>query len=265
MSEPSTATEPVVVREQHGHVLVLRLNRPEARNALNTALHRASAAALWAAETDDDIDAVVLTGADPAFCAGLDLQELGGGGENLRGGPGGSGAPDNPIEAVWKMRTPVIGAVNGPAVTGGLELALGCDFLVASERARFGDTHARVGVTPGGGMSVFLPMAVGLRKAKEMSLTGNFVGAEEALRIGLVNHVVAHDDLLPTAQRLARDIAGNDGPAVRHLKALYDANARLTVGDALANEKAVFVGYEVDFAEVERRRAAIVERGRAQQ
>ena len=114
-------------------------------------------------------------------------------------------------------------------------------------------------------MSVFLPMAVGLRKAKEMSLTGNFVDAAEAVRIGLVNHVVPHEGGVPTAQRLARDIAGNDGPAVRHLKALYDDNARLTVGDALANERAVFKAYRVDFAEVDRRRAAVVERGRAQQ
>lgn len=246
-------------------VCTVTLNRPEARNALNTALHRASAAALWAAEHDDGIDAVVLTGTDPAFCAGLDLRELGGGGENLRGGMGGTREPDNPIDAVWRMTTPVIGAINGPAVTGGLELALGCDFLVASERARFGDTHARVGVTPGGGMSVFLPMAVGLRKAKEMSLTGNLIDAEEARHIGLVNHVVAHDDLVPTARRLARDIAGNDAPAVRHLKALYDHNARLTVGEALAHERAVFTAYRVDFAEVERRRAAVVERGRARE
>jgi enoyl-CoA hydratase len=246
-------------------VCTVTLHRPEARNALNTALHRASAAALWAAEHDDGIDAVVLTGADPAFCAGLDLRELGAGGENLRGGGGSDGAPENPIQALWRMTTPVIGAVNGPTVTGGLELALACDFLVASERARFADTHARVGVTPGGGMSVFLPMAVGLRRAKEMSLTGNYVDAEEALRIGLVNHVVPHADLLPTAERLARDIAGNDGPAVRHLKALYDTTARLPVGEALAHEQAVFRSYRVDFAEVERRRAAVVERGRDQQ
>ncbi len=108
-------------------------------------------------------------------------------------------------------------------------------------------------------------MAVGLRHAKEMSLTGNLIDAEEAGRIGLVNHVVAHEDLVPTAQRLARDIAGNDAPAVRHLKALYDHNARLTVGDALAHERAVFAAYRVDFAEVERRRAAVVARGRATQ
>jgi len=89
--------------------------------------------------------------------------------------------------------------------------------------------------------------------------------SETALRIGLVNHVEPHEDLLPTAQRLSGDIAGNDGPAVRHLKALYDTDARLTVGDALANERAVFAAYVVDFAVVERRRAAIAERGRTQQ
>ncbi|MFA5885028.1 MAG: enoyl-CoA hydratase [Acidimicrobiia bacterium] len=267
-------TSELVLVATDGGVCTVTLNRPEARNALDTALHRASARALWAAELDDTVAAVVLTGADPAFCAGLDLRELGGGGENLRGGGSGpegtpdgvpAGTPDNPIDAVWKMTTPVIGAINGPAVTGGFELALGCDFLIASERAAFGDTHARVGVTPGGGMSVFLPMAVGLRKAKEMSLTGNFVDAAEALRIGLVNHVVPHEDLLPTARRLAADIAGNDPRAVRHLKALYDTNARLTVGDALANEREVFRTYAVDFAEVERRRADVVERGRRQQ
>ena len=88
------------------------------------------------------------------------------------------------------MTKPVIGAVNGPCVTGGFEVALACDFLVASERAVFADTHARVGLTPGGGMSVNLPQAVGIRKAKELSLTGNYVDAAEAHRLGLVNHVV---------------------------------------------------------------------------
>lgn len=252
--------------ERESGVCTVTLDRPEARNALNTALHLASAAALAEAEASDDVDVVVLTGADPAFCAGLDLKELGAGGENLRGGGGDEGGPrwTNPIQAVWEMTKPVIGAINGACVTGGFELALGCDFLVASVRATFADTHARVGVTPGGGMSVYLPMVVGLRRAKEMSLTGNFVDAAEAYRIGLVNHLVEHDELLPTARRLARDIAGNDGPTVQHLKHLYDDNARLTVGDALANEQAVFRSYRVDFDEIERRRAAVIDRGRSQ-
>jgi enoyl-CoA hydratase len=260
----------VVLVETADRVCTVTLHRPEARNALNTALHRASAAALAAAEDDPEVDVVVLTGSDPAFCAGLDLKELGGGGgANLTGGRGDDPSDrqmrwTNPIQAVWDMTTPVIGAVNGACITGGFELALGCDFLVASERAFFGDTHARVGASPGGGMSVYLPMAVGLRRAKEMSLTGNFVDATEAERIGLVNHVVPHDDLLDAARSLAADIAGNDGPTVRHLKTLYDHNAALPVGEAIAHEQSVFREYRIDFDEIERRRAAVVERGRAQ-
>ncbi len=162
------------------------------------------------------------------------------------------------------MSKPVIGAVNGAAVTGGFELALGCDFLIASDRARFGDTHARVGVTPGGGMSVFLPQAVGLRRAKEMSLTGNFVTADEALALRLVNRVVPHDELLPTTRALAADIAANDQRAVRNLKQLYDRGSKLSTGDALALEHEIFRTWRVDPSEIERRRAAVVERGRGQ-
>ena len=256
----------VVRVETADRVCTVTLHRPEARNALNTELHRASAAALAAAEDDGGVDVIVLTGADPAFCAGLDLKELGSGGANLAGGGGSGGAArwTNPIQAVWAMTKPVIGAINGACITGGFELALGCDFLVASERAFFGDTHARVGVTPRGGMSVYLPMAVGLRRAKEMSLTGDFVDAAEAHRLGLVNHVVAHDELLSSAHSLAISIAANDGPTVRHLKALYDHNAALPVGEALAHEQAVFRDFRVDFDEIERRRAAIVDRGRSQ-
>src|SRR3984957_14663804 len=108
------------------------------------------------------------------------------------------------------MTKPVVGAINGPAVTGGLELALQCDFLIASERARFADTHARVGVMPGWGLTVLLPQAIGLRRAKEMSLTGNYMDAAEALAVGLVNRIVTHDELLPTALALGRDIVSND-------------------------------------------------------
>jgi enoyl-CoA hydratase len=252
-----------VLVETDERVRTVTLNRPEARNALNSELQRASAGALADAEADDDVDVVILTGADPAFCAGLDLRELGSTAANL------VGSADEPIVSpftvLWAMTKPVIGAINGPTVTGGFELALACDFLIASERATFADTHARVGVTPGGGMSVFLPQSVGLRKAKEISLTGNFVGAAEALRLGLVNHVVPHDALLPTARRLAGDIAGNDQVAVRNLKRLYDRGSKLSVGDAIALEQEVFRAFVVDPAEIERRRTAVVERGRQQQ
>ena len=253
----------IVLVETADRVCTVTLNRPDVRNALDSALQRESAGALADAEADDAVDVVILTGADPAFCAGLDLRELGSTAANL------VGSRDEPIVSpftvLWTMTKPVIGAINGAAVTGGFELALACDFLVASERANFGDTHARVGVTPGGGMSVFLPQSVGLRKAKEMSLTGNFVDAGEAHRLGLVNHVVSHDDLLPTARRLAADIAGNDQRSVRNLKSLYDRGSRLSVADAIALEQEIFRSWRVDPAEIERRRAGVVERGRGQQ
>src|SRR3954469_24764234 len=164
---------------------VVTINRPEARNALDGAPVPDLAAALSAADADDSVDAIVLTGADPAFCAGLDLKELGSTGGILGGGRGKTEAArrGGPIPP---LKVPLIGAINGPAITGGLEIALNCDFLVASERALFGDTHARVGLQPGWGGAVLLAEAVGVRRAREMSFTGNFVGAEEALRIGLV-------------------------------------------------------------------------------
>jgi enoyl-CoA hydratase len=255
----------VVLVTTADRVRTITLNRPEARNALNTELHLASAAALMAADADPDVDAIVLTGADPAFCAGLDLRELGTSGRNLEGGDDAdAGGPTNPIAALWHMTKPVIGAVNGPAVTGGLELALGCDLLVASERARFGDTHARVGVMPGGGMTGLLPAAIGLRRAKEMSFTGNFLDAQDAWRLGLVNHLVAHDDLVPFAQSLAADIAANDPRTVRALKRNYDAGSKLTLGECLALEQREFRAWVVSPEDIERRRAAVLERGRGQ-
>jgi len=244
-------------------IRTVTLNRPEARNALNVALQRDAGAALAAADEDTDVDVVIFTGTDPAFCAGLDLRELGKDAGNLVGGADDPSV--SPFAALWKMSKPVIGAINGPCVTGGFELALACDFLVASDRAAFADTHARVGVMPAGGMSVFLPQTLGVRMAKEMSLTGNFMGAHEAFARGLVNHVVPHEDLLPAARKLASDIAGNDQAAVRSLKRLYDANAKVTVGEAIDQEQATFRSWTIDPGEIERRRAGIVERGRGQQ
>jgi enoyl-CoA hydratase len=253
----------LVLVSTDARVTTITLHRPEARNALNSALMAALAGALTDAESDAGTDVVVLTGADPAFCAGLDLRELGSTGDNLRGGA--DSIATSPFAALWRMTKPVVGAINGPCVTGGFELALACDLLVASERATFADTHARVGLLPAGGMSTFLPQAVGYRRAKEMSLTGNFLAAPEAHAAGLVNHVVPHDELLPTAQRLGADIAGNDQAAVRALKRLYDENAKLTGAEAVANELRTFKGWRFDPGEVERRRAGVVDRGRGQQ
>jgi enoyl-CoA hydratase len=253
--------ESVLLTEDADAVRLITLNRPAARNALSSELLDRLVEALHAAEEDAAVRAVVLTGADPAFCAGLDLREAG-----VSGLP--SGGVVDPKQSVWwvlhAMNTPVIGAVNGPAVTGGLELALQCTFLVASERAAFGDTHARVGVHPGGGLTGLLPQAVGLRKAREMSLTGNFIDAAEAHRLGLVNHVVPHEDLLPTALRLAGDIATADPRTASALNETYRDVAALPLGEGLALERRRFEEWEYNPADIESRRSAIADRGRAQ-
>ena len=165
------------------------------------------------------------------------------------------------------LDTPVIGAINGVAITGGFELALACDYLVASERARFADTHARVGIMPGWGLTVLLPEAIGVRRAKEMSTTGNFVDAETALTWGLVNHVVAHEELLPFCRQLGHDIASIDPKPVRRMLQTYDEGALRDGAGAWALEDEVAGEWQaggIDPAAIEASRQAVVARGRTQ-
>lgn len=263
----------ILLVEVDARVAVVTLNRPESRNALNRALLRAIRDAMAALDARDDVDVVVLTGADPAFCAGLDLKELGQDGGVLNDerppAPGDETLPRSARtrRAILPTDKPIIGAVNGVAVTGGLELALNCDFLVASEWARFADTHARIGVQPLWGLTVLLPEAVGLRRAREMSSTGNFVDADTALDWGLVNHVVAHDELLAFATALARDVTSSDQHALDTLLGTYRQGSLLPGAGAWDLEgarAAGFHGAKVDAAEIERRRRGVVDRGRAQ-
>jgi enoyl-CoA hydratase len=203
-------TDDVLLSDTADRVCTLTLNRPQSRNALSAALRDRLFAALADAETDHGVDVVILTGADPVFCAGLDLKELG----------SSAALPD--ISPRWPaMSKPVIGAINGAAVTGGLELALYCDILIASEQARFADTHARVGILPTWGLSVRLPQKVGVGLARRMSLTGDYLLPADALRAGLVTEVVPHEQLLPAARALAASIVGNNQAAVRALLASY--------------------------------------------
>ncbi|MDO8361533.1 MAG: enoyl-CoA hydratase-related protein [Actinomycetota bacterium] len=215
------APAPVVVVERHDQVALIRLNRPAARNAVNVEL----ATALVAAMQDcQDARAIVITGEGKAFCAGLDLRNL-----------GTDRLVDLPpfVDSVATSGVPTIAAVNGPAVTGGFEIALSCDFMVASTAAAFADTHLRVGVYPGP-VLVELPRRVGMAKAREMSLTGNFVDAETALRIGLVNHVVAPEDLLPFALSLAQAIAEQSPEMVATMRRDWAETSTLPVRAALA-------------------------------
>jgi enoyl-CoA hydratase len=257
----------VVLTEVSDRIGTVTMNRPEARNALNAELRSTLPKALLAMDQDDDVDVIILTGTDPAFCAGLDLKELGSGGNRLDGG---RPAPeDDPVvNKPWpELTKPVIGAVNGVAITGGFELALNCSFLIASENARFADTHSRVGVMPGWGLTVLLPQAIGVRKAREMSTTGNFLPAHEALLFGLVNHVVPHAELLPFTRSIATDIIGNDQRGVRRMLETYAAVTGTTVDEGWKIERRMATEWQAagfDPAEVERRRTAIMERGRQQ-
>lgn len=258
-------TTPVLVVATEDGVATVTLNRPERRNALNRSLRRELRRAIGELEADDGIRAVILTGADPAFCAGLDLSEFG----TADSGLADSGIViDGPARGpLGAHRTPIIGAVNGVAVTGGFELALACDFLIASERARFADTHARVGVMPGWGLTVLLPEAVGVRRAREMSLTGNFIDAEVALAWGLVNRVVAHDDLLPACRQLATAIVSNDPAAVVQMLDTYERGTATTAAEAWEIEAEVHRRWSRDQAgapEAAGRLGAVIDRGRHQ-
>jgi enoyl-CoA hydratase len=256
-------SDDLLLVEVDGAVATVTLNRPDARNALSRALRKEIYTTLRDLDEREDLAAIVLTGADPAFCAGVDLKEL------ASGVPLGDGAAAEAVATgpFPDMRTPVIGAINGVAITGGFEVALRCDFLVASERAAFADTHARVGIMPGWGLTVLLPEAVGIRRAKELSTTGNFLDAATALDWGLVNHVVPHDELLPFARRLAGDIGGVDRLAVRRMLATYDQGALRDGAGAWALEGEVAGAWQaggLDPAVIEANRQAVVARGRTQ-
>ncbi|HEY3671307.1 MAG TPA: enoyl-CoA hydratase [Acidimicrobiia bacterium] len=251
----------VLVDVDHG-VATITINRPEARNALNREVRRRLPEVVTALEDDPDVDVMILTGADPAFCAGIDLKELGSG--QATGTRADLGTTRGALPPRQKL---LIGAVNGVAVTGGFEIALACDFLVASEHARFADTHARVGIMPGWGLTVLLPQRIGVARAREMSVTGNFVDAQLAYDWGLVNHVVPHAELLPFCRQLAADCRTIDQIAVRRMLRTYEEGSLVNVDEAWTIEDRVsreWQGDRFDPAEVERKRAAIVQRGREQ-
>lgn len=253
--------ELVLVKRAEG-VTTVTLNRPQALNALSAALRNRIAEVFAELAGDADTQVVILTGAGRAFTVGLDLKELGG-----EAAAAASITSQQLSEAVTGMGKPIIGAVNGYAITGGFELALMCDFLIASSDARFADTHARVGVVPGWGLSQRLPRLIGINRAKELSLTGNYLDADTACRWGLVNRVVAPDQLLPTCRQLARDIVSTD-PATRgEIKRIMDAGWHATLEQGLALELRASEAHsraEVKPEKVAARRAAIQSRGRDQ-
>ena len=237
----------------------LMLDRPEKLNTLSNELRREFAAAIADLEADPAIRVLILTGAGRAFTAGMDLDEWGAGTELA------AGAYENdPVSALLSFSGPVIGAINGLAVTGGVEIAMACDLLVASTAARFADTHAQVGLLPGWGGSVRTIQRIGLARAKELALTGRFLGAEEALAWGFVNHIVAPEALLPKAEEIARQMLAAVPATLVAYKRLLDAEAATTLAEGLVLERAASRNNNtlVGRAEIDARLAGLRRRNR---
>jgi enoyl-CoA hydratase len=263
---PDEESPMLLVEKPLDGVAVVTLNRPEAMNALSKALRAALRQALVELDADANVKVIVLTGAgERAFTAGLDLKEL----STDPLGMGAANATDpaeNPARAVLACSKPIIGAINGVAITGGFEVALACDVLVCSTNARFADTHARVGITPGWGLSQKLSRAIGPYRAKELSLTGNFLDAAKAYEWGLVNRVVAPEELMPAALQLAAQMADIEANMLVTYKAMIDDGYALAMGEGLELEhrRSLAHNAEVTPDMVATRRAAVQARGRNQ-
>jgi enoyl-CoA hydratase len=256
-------TTPLVLTEKEDGICLVTLNRPEALNALSSALRAELAETLIKLADDAETQVIILTGVGRAFTVGLDLKELGGEVDAAS-----TTTSLDLSEAMDRLPQPVIGAINGFAITGGFELALMCDFLIASPNASFADTHARVGVVPGWGLSQRLPRLIGINRAKELSLTGNFLDAATAEAWGLVNRVVPADELLSVARKLALDIVSTEPVTRSEILRIMDQGWAGSLTEGLDIEQAASRAHskrEVRAEKVAERRAAIQERGRTQQ
>jgi len=210
-----TGTEPLVVSLREGSVLTLTLNRPAKRNSLDPDLVKELTQDLTAAEANSGLSVLVITGAGPSFCAGLDLELLVS--WTVEQKLAHLEAVTKIFRLVWTMPQPVIAAVNGPAIAGGFDLAAFCDIRLAAEEAIFGQAEINLGLT-----QIIHPLykSIGLARAKELAMTGESISALEAFRIGLVNHVYPCEDLMPRAMDLARTLASKPHGALFATKRL---------------------------------------------
>jgi len=227
--------EKPVVLDIEENIAWITLNRPERRNAMNQALLAQLYDALETVSETDDLRVAILTGRGKSFCSGLDLGIITK--ENLFD-PRGDGT--DLMDILSAFEKPLMGAINGHAITGGFELALNCDFLIASEKAAFADTHAKVGIHPGWGMTQLLQQAIGQRRAKQLSFTGAFIQADQACRWGLVNEVVPHEMLLPRAGEIARQVADLNPDMLGVMKRLIEIRNTESLASALARERQGF-------------------------
>jgi enoyl-CoA hydratase len=248
----------IVERDAEGFA-TLTLNRPDKLNTLPIRLRQELAVAVAELQADPGIHVLILTGAGRAFTAGLDLDEWAAPGLS----PAGAHEHDA-VAALLQFKGPIIGAINGLAITGGVEIALACDLLIASVEARFADTHVKVGLLPGWGGSVRMIRRIGVHRAKELALTGRFLGAEEALAWGFVNRVVPPEQLLPEAQALARLMLANPPAGLSAYKQLLDEEAAVTLAEGLRIERAASTAANagVTCAEIDARLARLRRQGR---
>ncbi len=232
--------EPEIILKIHGSVVWLYLNRPDDLNALNRNLVLQLDAAVERVRADEAIRTVVLVGKGRAFCAGADLKAIQaetGNGVSSKGDFLGTLAET--LQALRDLPKPVIGGLNGITVAGGLELAMCCDVLIASEGAMIGDAHSNFGVFPGAGGAAVLPSRIGLPNAKYLLFTGRSLPAREWLRMGLVQEVVEADGLEARLDEVSRDIAAKSPLVLSRMKAMANASGEMSQADALAHELSV--------------------------
>ena len=262
-----TDFEQLVLVDKRDGIAQVTLNRPNAMNALSADLSARTVEVLVELDADERTEVVILTGAGRAFCAGLDLKEIGGETKAARRRTDPDGALHSDLDIVRAMSNltqPIIGAINGYAVTGGFEIALACDILIASTEARFADTHARVAVVPGWGLSQLLPRLIGISRAKELSLTGNYLDAETACAWGLVNRVYEPENLLPAARKLAEDIISTDRRTRTTIKRIMDEGWRSSLQEGLRLEEEASRAQGISGEFIRERRTVIQARAREQ-
>lgn len=236
----------------------LTFERPAALNTLTLNLRREIGVAVDHLAARGDVHVLLVTGRGKAFSAGLAVDEW-----DSAGAPCAGAWLENPVTALLRFPGTVVGVINGLCVTGGLEIALSMDFLIAADHARFADTHALVGLLPGWGGSVRLIERLGLARAKEMALTGRFLSAQEALSWGLVNHLYPLGELEVAAERLAQQLLAGPAAQRARYKALLNSEASLSLPEALHLEqaRAIFENATVSAADLHARIAALRGRG----
>jgi enoyl-CoA hydratase len=225
-----------VIVETHGAVGLIKLNRPQALNALSSALMADLDAALEAFEADPAIGAIVLTGSEKAFAAGADIKEM----QDKTFADAFLGDFISKWERLTRVRKPVVAAVAGFALGGGCEIAMMCDFILAADTAKFGQPEIKLGVIPGAGGTQRLTRAVGKAKAMEMILTGRMMDADEAERSGLVSRVVPAASLIEEALKVAGSIAALSRPAVFAAKEAVNRSYETTLAEGVRFERRIF-------------------------